>query len=154
MEEGERVVTVNRKAYHDYDIEETLEAGIVLSGTEVKSLRRGSCNLRDSFIQIKDGEAWIINMHIAPYKEGGRYNLDPDRTRKLLLHREEIEYLASKSQIRGYSIIPLKVYFKRGRAKLELALAKGRKLVDKKRVLIERDKIRELERTLKEYTGA
>jgi SsrA-binding protein len=93
-------------------------------------------------------------MHIAPYKEGGRYNLDPDRTRKLLLHREEIEYLASKSQIRGYSIIPLKVYFKRGRAKLELALAKGRKLVDKKRVLIERDKIRELERTLKEYTGA
>ncbi|HHV81411.1 MAG TPA: SsrA-binding protein SmpB [bacterium] len=154
MEEGERVVTVNRKAYHDYDIEETLEAGIVLSGTEVKSLRRGSCNLRDSFVQIKDGEAWIINMHIAPYKEGGRYNLDPDRTRKLLLHREEIEYLASKSQIRGYSIIPLKVYFKRGRAKLELALAKGRKLVDKKRVLIERDKIRELERTLKEYTGA
>jgi len=154
LEEGERVVTVNRKAYHDYDIEETLEAGIVLSGTEVKSLRRGSCNLRDSFIQIKDGEAWIINMHIAPYKEGGRYNLDPDRTRKLLLHREEIEYLASKSQIRGYSIIPLKVYFKRGRAKLELALAKGRKLVDKKRVLIERDKIRELERTLKEYTGA
>jgi SsrA-binding protein len=154
LEEGERVVTVNRKAYHDYDIEETLEAGIVLSGTEVKSLRRGSCNLRDSFVQIKDGEAWIINMHIAPYKEGGRYNLDPDRTRKLLLHREEIEYLASKSQIRGYSIIPLKVYFKRGRAKLELALAKGRKLVDKKRVLIERDKIRELERTLKEYTGA
>lgn len=154
MEEGEKIVTVNRKAYHDYDIEETMEAGIVLSGTEVKSLRRGSCNLRDSFIQIKDGEAWIINMHISPYKEGGRYNLDPDRTRKLLLHKKEIEYLAGKSQIRGYSIIPLKVYFRRGRAKIELALAKGRKLVDKKRVLIERDKIRELERTLKEYTGA
>lgn len=154
MEEVEKVVTVNRKAYHDYDIEETMEAGIVLSGTEVKSLRRGSCNIRDSFIQIKDGEAWIINMHIPPYKEGGRYNLDPDRTRKLLLHKKEIEYLSGKSQIRGYSIIPLRVYFRKGRAKVELALAKGRKLIDKKRVLIERDKIRELERTLKEYMGA
>lgn len=154
MKEEEKVVTVNRKAYNDYDIEETLEAGIVLSGTEVKSLRRGSCNLRDSYIQIKDGEAWIINMHIPPYKEGGRYNLDPDRTRKLLLHKEEIEYLAGRSQLRGYSIIPLRVYFRKGRAKLEIALAKGRKLVDKKKLIIEKEKIRELERALKEYKGA
>ncbi|MGC9064638.1 MAG: SsrA-binding protein SmpB, partial [bacterium] len=106
MTEEEKTVTVNRKAYHDFDIEETLEAGIVLSGTEVKSLRRGSCNLKDSYIQLKDGEAWIINMHISPYKEGGRYNVDPDRTRKLLLHKDEIEYLASKSLLRGYTVIP------------------------------------------------
>ncbi|MGB9682936.1 MAG: SsrA-binding protein SmpB [bacterium] len=154
MTEEEKTVTVNRKAYHDFDIEETLEAGIVLSGTEVKSLRRGSCNLKDSYIQLKDGEAWIINMHISPYKEGGRYNVDPDRTRKLLLHKDEIEYLASKSLLRGYTVIPLKVYFKRGNAKLEIALAKGRKLYDKKKLLIEKDRVRELERTLKEYKGA
>lgn len=154
MSEEEKTVTVNRRAYHDFDIEETLEAGIVLSGTEVKSLRRGSCNLKDSYIQLKDGEAWIINMHISPYKEGGRYNVDPDRTRKLLLHKDEIEYLASKSLLRGYTVIPLKVYFKRGNAKLEIALAKGRKLYDKKKLLIEKDRVRELERTLKGYKGA
>jgi SsrA-binding protein len=154
LSEEEKTVTVNRRAYHDFDIEETLEAGIVLSGTEVKSLRRGSCNLKDSYIQLKDGEAWIINMHISPYKEGGRYNVDPDRTRKLLLHKDEIEYLASKSLLRGYTVIPLKVYFKRGNAKLEIALAKGRKLYDKKKLLIEKDRVRELERTLKGYKGA
>lgn len=154
MGEEEKVVTVNRKAYHDFDIEEPLEVGIVLAGTEVKSLRGGNCNLRDSYIQLKNGEAWIINMHIAPYKEGGRFNVDPDRTRKLLLHKGEIEYLASKSQLRGYTVIPLKVYFKRGNAKIEIALAKGRKLYDKKKLLIEKDRVRELERTLKGYKGA
>ena len=154
MGEEEKVVTVNRKAYHDFDIEESLEVGIVLAGTEVKSLRGGNCNLRDSYIQLKNGEAWIINMHIAPYKEGGRFNVDPDRTRKLLLHKGEIEYLASKSQLRGYTVIPLKVYFKRGNAKIEIALAKGRKLYDKKKLLIEKDRVRELERTLKGYKGA
>lgn len=154
MVEEEKTVTVNKKAYHDFDIEETLEAGIVLSGTEVKSLRRGSCNLKDSYIQLKDGEAWIINMHISPYREGGRFNVDPDRTRKLLLHKDEIEYLAGKSLLRGYTIIPLKVYFRRGNAKIEIALAKGRKLYDKKKLLIEKDRVRELERTLKGYKGA
>ncbi len=148
MDESKTVAT-NRKAYHDYFIEETFEAGIALTGTEIKSVRAGRVNLRDSFAQIKDGELWLQNAHISPYEHGNRANHDPKRPRKLLMHKKEILRLQSKAQERGYTIVPLRMYVKARRAKVEIALAKGKKLYDKREAIAKRDTDRALRRALK-----
>lgn len=145
-----KIVSENRKARHDYFIEETYEAGILLTGTEVKSLRAARLNLKDSFARIENGEVMLHQMHISPYEQGNRFNHDPLRTRKLLLHRAEINKLAGKIQQQGLTLIPLKVYFIRGLAKIELALAKGKKQYDKREDIAERDAKREVERHLRE----
>ncbi len=144
-----KVVTENRKARHDYFIEETCEAGIALTGTEMKSLRAGKANLKDSYAQVVDGEMFLLNMHISPYEQGNRYNVDPLRNRKLLLHKDEINRLYGKVKQQGLALVPLKVYFKRGRIKIELALARGKKLYDKRDAMAERDAKRDVERTLR-----
>jgi SsrA-binding protein len=149
-EEG-KVVASNRKAYHDYFLEDTYEAGIVLTGTEIKSVRAGRVNLRDGFVQIRQGEAWLVNVHISPYDFGNRENHEPRRDRKLLLHRQEIRKLQSKVSERGWTIVPLKMYLKDGRAKVEIALVRGKRLYDKKDAIAERDADRELRRTIKEW---
>jgi SsrA-binding protein len=141
-----KVVSENRKARHDYFIEESYEAGIALTGTEVKSLRAGKANLKDSYAQVEKGEMFLYNMHISPYEQGNRYNVDPVRPRKLLLHKKEINSLLGKVMQQGLTLIPLKVYFFRGRAKVELALAKGKKIYDKRAALAEKDARREIER--------
>jgi len=151
-EQGIKVVATNRKARHDYEIEETYEAGLVLVGTEVKSLRRGSCSLKDGFALVKDGEVFLYNVYIAPYAEGSHYNPDPERPRKLLLHKREIARLAGKVKERGYTLIPLKVYFKDGYAKVELALAKGRAKYDKREKIKRKEQEREIRRALKEFS--
>ena len=143
---GEKTVCQNRKARHDYHILETYEAGMVLKGTEVKSLRAGRANLKDSFARVQDGELWLENMHISPYEQGNRFNHDPTRARKLLMHKGEIMRLWGKSRERGLAMIPLRVYFKDGRAKVELALAKGKKLYDKRDDIAKRDAEREIAR--------
>lgn len=148
MNESKTIAT-NRKAYHDYFIEETFEAGIALTGTEIKSVRAGRVNLRDSFAQIKDGELWLQNAHISPYEHGNRANHDPKRPRKLLMHKKEILRLQSKAQERGYTIVPLRMYIKARRAKVEIALAKGKKLYDKREAIAKRDSDRALRRALK-----
>jgi len=149
--DGIKVIATNRKARHDYEIEESYEAGLVLVGTEVKSLRRGSCSLKDGFALVKDGELFLYNVYIAPYKEGSHYNPDPERPRKLLLHKQEIARLSSKVKERGYTLVPLKIYFKRGHAKVELALAKGRAKYDKREKIKRREQEREMKRALKEF---
>ena len=140
----------NRKAYHDYFIEETLEAGIVLVGTEVKSLRSGRITLRDSYAEIRDGELYLVGVHISPYEQGAVWNHDPMRVRKLLVHHREIDRLAGRVNERGYSVVPTKVYFKDGRAKVELGLARGKRLYDKRADLAKKDAQRDVERSLKE----
>jgi len=146
-----KVVTDNRKARHDYFVEETYEAGIVLAGTEVKSLRAGKANLRDAYARIENGEMMLYNMHISPYEQGNRFNRDPIRPRKLLLHRAEINRLWSKVREKGLTLIPLKVYFNaRGRAKVEIGLAKGKKLYDKRDDIAARDARREVEKAFRE----
>lgn len=145
-----KVVSENRKARHDYFIEEVIEAGIVLQGTEVKSLRAGRVNLKDSHATIDNGEVFLHNVHISEYEFGNRNNHDPVRSRKLLLHRGEIQRLIGQTRNRGYTLIPLKIYFRRGKAKVELALAKGKKQYDKRQTLAERDAQRRIEQTLKE----
>lgn len=146
------VVATNRKARHEYVIEETLEAGLVLVGTEVKSLRNGQCSLQDGYAVIRNGEVVLKGVHIAPYKEGSIHNVDPDRDRRLLLHRREIVRLATKVKERGYTLVPLRLYFKRGFAKMELGLAKGRKFYDKRRKLREEDERRRTDEALKRYS--
>ncbi len=141
-----KTVCQNKKAYHDYHILETYEAGIALKGTEVKSLRAGKASLRDSFARVENGELWLENMHISPYEQGNRFNHEPKRARKLLMHKTEIMRLFGKSREKGLAIIPLKVYFKHGRAKVEIALAKGKKLYDKRQDQAKRDAQREMER--------
>lgn len=146
-----KVLAENRKARHDYFIEETYEAGIVLTGTEIKSLRAGKANLRDSFARVENNEVFLYNMHISPYEQGNRFNHDPKRTRKLLLHKREINRLIGKTQEKGLTLVPLKVYLNpRGYAKLELALAKGKKLYDKREAIAARDANREIARALRE----
>lgn len=140
---GEKVMAVSRRARHDYDIEETYDAGIALTGTEIKSIRQGKANLVDGFAKVENGEVWLHNMHIGPYDPGNRFNVDPRRTRKLLLHRNQINRLIGKTQEKGLTLIPLKLYLQRGYAKLELGLARGRKLYDKRRAIAERDAERE-----------
>jgi len=146
---GEKLICNNRKAYHDYFIEEKFEAGMVLRGTEVKSLRNGKANLNDSFAIIKGGEAFLHNLHISPYDFGNRENHDPDRMRKLLLHKKEIVKLFGKIREQGYSFIPLRIYFKNGLIKVELGLAKGKKLYDKREDMKEKDHKRDIAQALK-----
>lgn len=145
-----KVVAENRKARHDYFIEETYEAGIQLTGTEVKSLRAARLNLKDSFARIENGEVKLYQMHISPYEQANRFNHDPLRTRKLLLHKAEINKLAGKIQLQGLTLVPLKVYFNHGLAKVELALVKGKKQYDKRQDIANREAKREVERHLKE----
>jgi len=145
----EKIVCTNRKATHDYYIEEKYEAGLVLCGTEVKSLRQGRANLKDSYAAIKEGEVYLYNCHISPYSGGNRFNHEPRRTRKLLLHKAQIRKLVGRTVERGYTLVPLRIYFKDGRAKLELALARGKKLYDKRRALKEREVKREIQRVIK-----
>lgn len=144
-----KVVCQNRKAYHDYHIEETLEAGVVLSGTEIKSLREGKANVKDSYVIIKDNEIFLFNCHISPYSHGNMMNHDPIRTRKLLLHRKEINRLRGKTAIRGFTLIPLKIYFKGPFAKIEIALARGKKLFEKRETIKEKEVRREIARAIK-----
>lgn len=145
-----KVVATNKQAYHNYNIIDTYEAGLVLQGSEVKSIREGQVNLRDSFVRIDNGEAFVINMYIAPYKPASKLQHDPYRKRKLLLHKREILKLMGKVQEKGYTIIPTKLYFKNGKAKLEIALAKGKAKYEKKQAIRERDLKRELS---KKYKG-
>jgi SsrA-binding protein len=146
----EKTITLNRRARHEYAIEETLEAGLVLTGTEIKSIRAGKVNLSDAYARIERGEAWLIGAHIAPYEQGNRYNHEPLRTRKLLLHRDQIAELAGRVNTRGLTLVPLRLYIRDGHAKLELGIARGKKAHDKRRTIAERDQRRELERELKE----
>ena len=148
---GTKSVVVNRKALHDYFVEDTYEAGIVLTGTEIKSIRAGKVQLRDSYARTEGGEVWLHNMHISPYEQSGEFfNHEPTRSRKLLLHRNEIAGLIGKAQTKGLTLIPLRLYFKGGRAKIELALARGKRSYDKREALAERDAQREIERALRE----
>ena len=144
-----KVVADNRKARHDYFIEDTYEAGRSLTGTEIKSVREGRIQLKDSYISIRNGEAWIKGMHISPYKYGNIFNVDPDRDRKLLLHRYEIRKMFDKVRLKGYTLVPLRIYLKHGKAKMEVALAKGKNLVDKRETQKLRDAKREMEKALK-----
>lgn len=144
-----QVVCQNKKAFHDYSIDETIEAGIQLLGTEVKSLRGGRANLMDSYVLIKDTEVLLLNCHISPYTHGNIMNHEPLRTRKLLLHRKEIERLRGKMQQKGYTLIPLKIYFKGSYAKVEIGLAKGKKLYEKRDSIKEREAKRAIERVMK-----
>ncbi|WP_239311139.1 MULTISPECIES: SsrA-binding protein SmpB [unclassified Frankia] len=147
-ETGRKLVAQNRRARHDYTILDTIEAGLVLQGTEVKSLRAGRASLVDAFAQINDGEAWLHGVHIPEYTEGTWTNHTPRRRRKLLLHRDEIAKLVGKTKEGGLTIVPLSIYFKDGRAKVEVALARGRKTYDKRHALAERDASREVSRAL------
>lgn len=145
-----KILAQNKKAYHDYFIEDKFEAGIVLKGTEIKSVRKGSANLKDSYVKIKDGEAFIENMHVSPYEQGNIFNHEPLRTRKLLLHKKEIIKLQKEIKEGGYTIVPTKIYFdKNSKAKVEIALAKGKKLYDKRQSLKEKDAKRDVEKAIK-----
>ncbi len=147
--EGLKVVCTNKKARRDYHIEETLEAGLVLKGAEVKSLREGRANLTDAYAWIQDGEAWLTGLHISPYPHGRREEQDPDRDKKLLLHKYEIRRLTGKTRQKGYTLVPLRVYFRRGYAKVELGLGRGKKLYDKREDMKRADARREIERALR-----
>lgn len=149
MSEAMKLVANNKKAYHDYFIEEKYEAGIVLHGTEVKSMRMGKCSIKESFIRIENGEIFAYGMHVSPYEKGNIFNKDPLRTKKLLLHKKEINKLMGKIVEKGYTLVPLQVYFKDGRAKVEIGLAKGKKLYDKRQDIAKKDQRREAEKELK-----
>ncbi len=148
-DEAIKIITTNRKARYDYIVLDTFEAGIVLQGTEVKSLRNGRANLVDSYAAVNRGEVYLHNMHISQYDQGSHFNHDPTRTRKLLLHKVEIRRLTGRVVERGLTLVPLKLYFKRGRAKVELALVKGKKQYDRRRTIAERDARRDAEREMK-----
>ena len=143
---GIKLIANNKKAFHDYFIEETFEAGIVLAGTEVKSLRMGKCSIKESFLRIENGELFIYGMHISPYEKGNIFNKDPLRIRKLLLHKKEIRTLYGKVAEKGLTLVPLKVYFKEAKVKVEIALARGKKLYDKRAAIAKKDQQREAER--------
>ena len=147
--EALKLVANNKKAYHDYFIEEKYEAGLVLHGTEVKSLRLGKCSIKESFIRIESGEMFIYGMHVSPYEKGNIFNKDPLRVRKLLLHKREIMKLFGKMKEKGYTIVPLQVYFSNGRAKMEIGLARGKKLYDKREDIAKKDQRREAEKEFK-----
>ncbi len=144
-----KLVANNKKAYHDYFIEDKYEAGIALHGTEVKSLRMGKCSIKESFIRIENGEMFAYGMHISPYEKGNIFNKDPLRVKKLLLHKYEINKLAGKLAEQGYTLVPLQVYFSGGKAKMEIGLAKGKKLYDKRQDIAKKDQRRENERDFK-----
>ena len=145
----QKIIATNKKAYHEYFIDETYEAGLVLSGTEIKSVRGGKVSLREGYVKIDGGEAWLLDVHIAPYEHGSYYNLEPTRKRKLLLHRDEINRLRGKVNERGLTIVPLRLYLKGGLAKVEIGLARGKKIYDKRTAIAERDAKRQIERALK-----
>ena len=156
IQKGIKLIADNKKAFHDYIIEEKYECGIVLSGTEVKSVRNGKCNLKDSYCTVKDGELWLIGVNISPYEFGNRFNLDPMRSRKLLMHKNEIIRLFSKIKLDGLTLVPTKIYFKDGKVKVEIGLARGKKNFDKRDTIKERQSKREVERAVKfrnKYTG-
>lgn len=148
---GEKIICTNRKATHEYFIEEVFEAGIALKGTEVKSLREGRANLKDSYAEVLDGEVYLQNCHISPYTAGNRFNHDPLRTRKLLLHKREIRKLFGGTTLKGYTLIPLRLYFVRGVAKVAIALAKGKKQYDRREDMKRREADREVERAFREH---
>ena len=148
-QENSKLIAVNRKARHDYFVMETLEAGIELVGTEVKSIRAGTVNLKDSWVEVENGELFVHGMHISPYEKGNIFNRDPLRERKLLVHRREIRHLADEKKLKGYTIVPLKLYFKRGKVKVALGLCKGKKLYDKRADMAERAAKRDIDRALK-----
>jgi SsrA-binding protein len=150
MAANQKIITVNRKAYHDYHIEDTVEAGLVLTGTEIKSIRGGRVNLKDSYARAEKGEMWLVNAHIAQYPGGNRYNHEPTRPRKLLLHHREIADLSSEIERRGYTVVPLKLYLKNGIAKVELGLGRGKKQYDKRAAIARREDQRQIQRALKE----
>lgn len=147
---GRKFITQNRKARHDYHIVETIEAGIALAGTEVKSLRAGRANLKDSYADIQNGEILLVGAHISPYEEGNRFNHDPERSRRLLLHKREILRLGVKVREKGYTMVPLSLYFKGNRVKVELALVRGKRQYDKRATVAERSAKRDMDRALKE----
>jgi SsrA-binding protein len=149
-----KTITVNRKAYHDYHIEETVEAGLALTGTEIKSIRMGRVNLRDSYARPEGGEMWLLNSHIAKYPAGNRYNHEPNRPRKLLLHRWQIEDLGAAVSRQGLTLVPLKLYLKDGIAKVELGLAKGKRAYDKREAIAKRDAERHLKRVMSKKAPA
>ena len=151
MAEGIKIITSNRRARREYHITETLEAGLALRGTEVKSLREGRANLQDAYCKVEGGEMFVLNMHISPYSHGNLNNHDPVRPRKLLLHKREIGKMKKATEQKGFTVIPLKLYFKNGIAKVEIGLARGKKLYDKRADIAERDTQRRLDRTMKEF---
>lgn len=149
-DDGLKVLATNRKAHHDYSIEETYEAGVALTGTEIKSVRAGSLNLRDSYAQVRNGELWLMNVHVAPYEPASRQNVDPYRDRKLLMHHKEILRLFGRVQEKGLTLIPLRIYLKKNRAKVELGLGRGKKQYDKRDAIAKRESEREIQRVAKE----
>src|SRR5262247_129552 len=153
-EGGDRPIATNRRARHEYEILETVEAGLVLRGTEVKSLRAGQVNFKDSYASMRNGEGWLLGCHISPYSHGTDANHDPERDRKLLLHRKEITRLVGKVAERGLTVVPLKLYFKDGRAKIEIGLARGKKLHDKRETLRERESRREIDKATRASSKA
>ncbi len=147
--EPQKLIANNKKAYHEYFIDETYEAGIALHGTEVKSLRMGKCSIKESFIRIENGEVFVYGMHVSPYEKGNIFNKDPLRVKKLLMHKYEINKLAGKVAEKGYTLVPLQVYFKNGRVKTQIGLARGKKLYDKRESIARKDQRREAERDFK-----
>lgn len=148
-QEAMKLVANNKKTYHDYFIDEKYEAGLVLHGTEVKSLRLGKCSVKEAFVRIENSEVWIYGMHISPYEKGNIFNRDPLRPKKLLMHKDEIRKLTGKISEKGFTIVPLQVYFKDGRAKIEIGLARGKKLYDKRQDIAKKDQRREAEKEFK-----
>jgi SsrA-binding protein len=151
MENGIKIITSNKKAFHDYQILDKIEAGLVLTGSEVKSLRERRCNLKDSYARIRDGQAWLIGMNISQYKNAGYSGHDPERDRKLLLHKEEIRKIHRRVLEKGVTLIPLKIYFKKGIAKVEIGIAAGKREYDKRQTIERRERERELKRLEKKY---
>lgn len=147
--EPQKLIANNKKAYHEYFIDETYEAGIALHGTEVKSMRMGKCSIKESFIRIENGEVFVYGMHVSPYEKGNIFNKDPLRVKKLLMHKYEINKLAGKVAEKGYTLVPLQVYFKNGRVKTQIGLARGKKLYDKRESIAKKDQRRETEREFK-----
>lgn len=147
--ETQKLIANNKKAYHDYFIDETYEAGIALHGTEVKSMRMGKCSIKESFIRIEDGEVFVYGMHVSPYEKGNIFNKDPLRVKKLLMHKAEINKLLGKIKEKGYTLVPLQVYFSHGKVKLEIGLARGKKLYDKREDIAKKDQRREAEKEFK-----
>ena len=148
-EKTSRMIAQNKKAYHDYFIEETYQAGISLVGTEVKSLREGKCSLKESFIKIENGSAFIYNMHISHYEQGNIFNVDPLRTRRLLLHKHEISKIQAAVSATGYTVVPLKIYFAHGLVKMDIGVAKGKKIYDKRQSIAKNDQLREAAKDFK-----
>ena len=147
--EPRKLVANNKKAYHDYFIDEKYEAGIALHGTEVKSMRLGKCSIKESFIRIENGEVYVYGMHVSPYEKGNLFNKDPLRVKKLLLHRAEINKLQGRIKEKGYTLVPLEVYFNEGKVKLQIGLARGKKLYDKREAIAQKDQQREAEKEFK-----